>query len=74
MPTYKEIQSATKLRYGFTPKSCWIAHLKSERGLTRSVAPNRESLETRKHPCPDRRRSELTTVMIDLGALPPAVE
>ncbi|NIZ60678.1 hypothetical protein DL239_06780 [Sedimentitalea sp. CY04] len=70
MPTYQEVQSVTKKRFGFTPKSCWIAHLKSEHSLTRGAAPNRQSLDSRKHPCPDHRRDDLTTVLIDMGVLP----
>lgn len=32
MATYKEIQQYVKLKYGFTPKTCWIAHMKEMYG------------------------------------------
>lgn len=68
--TYREIQTQTKQRFGFTPKTCWIAHLKSEHGLTRGVSPNRIHPDERKHPCPDHRRAELTSILVALGVIP----
>jgi hypothetical protein len=39
-PTYSEIAQEVKRIGGFLPKNCWIAHVKSEFGLTGRVAPN----------------------------------
>jgi len=52
MATYKEIQEYVKNRYGFSPKTCWIAHTKEICGLHVKVAPNRNSLNKREVPCP----------------------
>jgi hypothetical protein len=55
MATYREIQKHVKQRYGFVPKTCWIAHVKELNGLpTRRVwnraGKNREVL------CPPEKR------------------
>lgn len=70
MLTYSEIQEMVKSRYGFVPKSCWIAHLKSEHGLTRGVASNRIDPNEHKHPCPEHHRRTLTEALVDLGVIP----
>ncbi len=52
MSTYKEIQDKVRKASGFTPKTCWIAHVKELAGLNPKVAHNRHKSGTRKHPCP----------------------
>jgi len=37
-PTYAEIAECVKLRHGFVPKTCWIAHVKELNGLPVRVA------------------------------------
>lgn len=56
MATYKEITARVVKTDGFTPKSCWIAHVLSEHGLTKWQAYNRKSRTTRKYPCPPGRK------------------
>ena len=51
MATYRQIQEWVKLNYGFTPKSCWIAHCKEMAGLKPGRSPNRQG-DRRLHPCP----------------------
>jgi hypothetical protein len=51
MATYEEIQDFIKQKYGFTQKTCWIAHVKEICGLP--VRKNR--LGERSHPCPPER-------------------
>jgi len=58
MATYNEIQKFVKERYGFTPKSCWIADAKEKAGLKVLRAWNRVSDE-RKNPCPPQKLSSL---------------
>ncbi len=53
MATYKEIQSYVKNKSGFTPKSCWIAHVKEICGLSPRISPNRKDNGVRQFPCPD---------------------
>ncbi len=59
MTTYKQIQTYVKNTYGYTPKSCWIAHMKEECGLNPKVSHRRYSVETRVHPCPDVKQKDL---------------
>jgi len=54
MTTYEEIQDYIKQKYGFTPKTCWIAHVKEICGLPVRKAPNRLG-EERSHPCPPQK-------------------
>jgi hypothetical protein len=51
MKTYKQIQREVKLRFGFVPKTCWIADAKSRSGYTVRRAPNRRA-SARKYACP----------------------
>ena len=51
--TYKEIQESYKELYGTTVKSCWIADVKRELGLTKRQAYNRINGEIAKYPCRD---------------------
>ena len=41
MPTYKEIAACVRRRTGRTVKTCWIAEVKREMGLTTRTAWNR---------------------------------
>jgi hypothetical protein len=50
MATYEEIQDYIKQKYGFIPKTCWIAHVKEICGLPVRKPWNR--LRERSHPCP----------------------
>lgn len=52
MATYKQIQEYVKETYGFSPKTCWISHMKEVMGLDSKVAPNRIDMNSRTHPCP----------------------
>ena len=58
MVTYKQIQEWVRQQYGWTPKSCWIAHCKELRGLARRDAPNRRGAE-RRVPCPRHKRDPI---------------
>ncbi len=60
MATYKEIQNWVRQQYGWTPKTCWIAHCKELSGLERSDAPNRQG-SVRKVPCPCDKREPIVS-------------
>jgi transcriptional regulator with XRE-family HTH domain len=64
-PTYKRIQHEVKRRFGYTPKTCWIAHVKEIMALTLKEAHNRQGL-ARVHPCPTERIAEIKKVIEDL--------
>jgi hypothetical protein len=66
MATYAEIQKAVREKCGFTPKTCWIAHVMSDHGLSRRIAPNRIDLAARKHPCPPEKRAAITEILREL--------
>lgn len=59
MATYKEIQKRVKEQNGFVPKTCWIADVKSNYGLTSRIAANRLSSEKRAHPCPPEKQEAI---------------
>ena len=51
MATYKDIQVFVQRKYGFVPKTCWIAHVKEINGLPTRGAHNRRTSK-RQVPCP----------------------
>lgn len=51
MVTYEEIQSYVKGKYGFEPKTCWIADVRELCNLPVRKAWNRQG-EKRTNPCP----------------------
>ncbi len=63
MAKYREIADWVKEHYRFTPKTCWIAHVKSECGLPVRTAPNRADPNARQHPCPEHRRDAIVDAL-----------
>jgi len=55
MATYREIQEFVKAKHGFSVKSCWIAHVKSDLGFPMRTSPRRRGPE-RMVPCPPEKR------------------
>ena len=51
MATYEEIKLYVKAKYGYDPKSCWIADVKEQAGLPVRRSWNRVGDE-RMNPCP----------------------
>ncbi len=70
MPTYKQIQRFTKERYGFKVKTCWIAHVKSDWGLTTRIAPNRQDRARRIKVCPAHQRPAIEAALQHFGVRP----
>ena len=68
-PTYAEIAKEVQRIGDFVPKTCWIAHVKSEFGLTGRVAPNRIDAKSRKYPCPPEKRRVIEAAMRRLGMI-----
>ena len=69
MATYKEIQEVVKNKHGFSPKTCWIAHVFSALGKNMRQAPNRHDNATRKHPCPPNKWAKIEQVIRELEGL-----
>jgi hypothetical protein len=63
MATYREIQERVKTQAGFVPKTCWIAHVKSDHGLTGRNALNRFDPNAREHPCPPDKRPAIEAAL-----------
>lgn len=68
MATYKQIQSWVEERYGFVPKTCWIAHVKHLSGLPMRKAPNRQGVE-RVAPCPDSKIEPIREALRHFGMI-----
>ena len=69
MATYAAIQAHYRDKYEHTIKSCWIAHVKSDLGLTKRTAANRIDPGRRVHPCPDSKRKGIEEVLRKLGVV-----
>jgi len=67
MGTYKEIQDYVKVKYGFVPATCWIAHAKQKCGILIDQAPNRNDHNVRSKPCPDDKFLALKDALIHFG-------
>ena len=59
MATYKQIQEYVKSTYGYSTKSCWIAHMKGLLGLNPRIAYNRYSANSRTYPCPVEKQKDI---------------
>ncbi|TPM39362.1 hypothetical protein FJ951_27020 [Mesorhizobium sp. B2-2-3] len=69
MATYRDIQQRVKQQSGFVPKTCWIAHVLADNGLTKRQAVNRADPSSRVHPCPDEKRPAIEAALRGLGVL-----
>ena len=68
MATYKQIQKYVKGKYGFIPKTCWIADVKGQCGLSVRRAWNRKSDE-REEPCPPEKVKAIKAALRDFGMI-----
>jgi hypothetical protein len=68
MATYKKIQNYVKQRYGYTPETCWIAHVKQMSGLRMRKAPNRMGTE-RVKPCPPEKVESIRAALRHFGMI-----
>lgn len=55
MATYNKIQDWIKQNYGYSAKTCWIAHVKEMCGLPLRNAPNRIDEIKRTNECPQNK-------------------
>lgn len=62
MATYVKIAEWITQKYGYVPKTCWIAHVKAECGLPVRQAPNRRDPSRREVPCPDEKKPHIVAV------------
>lgn len=59
LATYKQIQEHIKKEYGYSAKSCWIAHMKDICGLKPKMSSRRHSPNSRVHPCPESKQNDI---------------
>ena len=64
MPTYKQIAECVRRRTGRTVKTCWIAEVKRELGLTARSAWNR-GLGAGAPPCPPRYKDAIQHCLLN---------
>ncbi len=69
MATYAQIDAEVRRRFGYAPKPCWIAHVKSHHGLTTRIAYNRANPNVRKHPCPPEKWADIEAVIRSFGMI-----
>jgi hypothetical protein len=67
--TYADIAKEVQRIGGFVPKTCWVAHVKSEFGLTAGIAPSQLNTQRRKHPCRREKRPVIVEAMRRLVAI-----
>jgi hypothetical protein len=70
MATYAETQAYIRYKHGFVLKTCWIAHVLADHGLTRGPAANRIDEKRRVAPCPPQKRATIEQALRALGRLP----
>ena len=63
MPTYKQVAECVRRRTGRTVKTCWIAEVKCELGMTRGPAHNRGQ-GIGAPPCPARYREAIRACIL----------
>ena len=64
MTKYEDIQAYVKREYGFTPQTCWIAHMKEICGIPVRPAHNRRSAASREKPCPPEKMEAIRSAFI----------
>lgn len=69
MATYKKIQEYVQVNFGYTPKSCWIAHSKEIYGLSLKTATNRKDFNKREYPCPIEKQEDIKKAFLHFGML-----
>jgi hypothetical protein len=60
---YKDIRGWVRTRYGYSVKTCWIADVMEQNGLSVRRAPNRFEVKHRANPCPVQKREPITEAL-----------
>ena len=68
MATYHQIQKYIRAKYGYQPKTCWIADVKEQVGLPVRRAWNRLSNE-RQVPCPSEKVAAILDAFRHFGMI-----
>ena len=68
MATYTQIQDYVRKHYGYTPETCWVAHVKELVGLPVRQAHNRRGI-VRVKPCPPEKQEHIRKAFVHFGML-----
>jgi hypothetical protein len=66
LATDKQIQEYVRRHYGYTPETCWIAHVKELNGLPVRTAHNRQGA-VRMKPCPPEKQEHIRKAFVHFG-------
>ena len=69
MATYKELQQYVKNKYGYSVKTCWIAHMKELSGIKVKVSHRRYDENVRTNPCPENKMKGIKEAFVHFGML-----
>ena len=69
MATYKKIQEYIQENFGQSVKTCWIADMKEIHGLSKRVASNRISLNSKVYPCPEEKKTIISEAFKHFGMI-----
>jgi len=67
MATYAEIQEYVKKKFGFVPKTCWIAHAKEISRIP--VKRSHRRIGKRQYPCPRSRLKPIQKAFQHFGMM-----
>jgi len=68
LATYTQIQEYVRKHYGYTPETCWIAHVKELVGFPVRPAHNRQGA-ARVKPCPPEKQEHIRKAFEHFGML-----
>jgi len=69
MASYKDIQNYVKKKSGSTPKTCWIADVKTHCGIEVKKAWNRKDPLRRKFTCPANKFEVIKAAFLYFGLI-----
>ena len=69
MASYSQICAYINDKYGYSVKTCWIAHMKEVCGLPVRMAPNRQDPGSRTHPCPPEKQAAIRDAFAHFGMI-----
>jgi hypothetical protein len=69
MATYRQNSEYVRRENGVVVKTCWIAHVLFDNGLTKRQAINRVDSNMRIHPCPESKRGLIENALRHFGMI-----
>lgn len=69
MSSYKEIVAYIKLKHGFVPDNCWIAHAKMASRRADGTIDDGFDISSSKRRCSAEKRIAVFSALVELGVL-----